>query len=129
MHHEREDGSGYPSGLKGDLINPYAKIIAVADVFDAITSNRIYKGKSSPFQAFDFFQTQGMSMFDQEVLWVFLNNIYIFYIGAKVKLNSGAEGKIVYIPPNSVSKPIIKSGKKFIDLAEHDFQITECYFR
>ncbi|RCX13818.1 HD-GYP domain-containing protein (c-di-GMP phosphodiesterase class II) [Anaerobacterium chartisolvens] len=49
MHHEREDGTGYPVGLKADKIHEFAKIIAVADIYDAMTSDRAYREKESPF--------------------------------------------------------------------------------
>src|SRR5690606_2276026 len=49
QHHEREDGSGYPLGLDSKKIHEFAKIIAVCDVYNAMTTERVYKGKQSPF--------------------------------------------------------------------------------
>jgi putative nucleotidyltransferase with HDIG domain len=50
MHHEKEDGSGYPFGIKGNQKNLYAKILTVADIYDAITSNRVYSKRQTPFE-------------------------------------------------------------------------------
>ena len=51
QHHERHDGTGYPRGLKGGKIHPYGRICAIADVFDALTSERSYKRRIEPFDA------------------------------------------------------------------------------
>jgi len=67
-HHERLDGSGYPNGLSGDEINLYAKIIAIVDVYDAMTQDRVYKTGVIPFEAFEMFQTLGVRIFDIEIL-------------------------------------------------------------
>lgn len=71
MHHENEYGSGYPIGLKGNEINRYAKIIAIADVYDALTSERIYKKRNTPFDAFKEIIRMGYNKFDTKVLMTF----------------------------------------------------------
>ncbi len=126
MHHERMDGSGYPSGISGSAVSRYAKIIAVADVFDAMTTKRIYKGRCTPIEAFDMFQTLGIGIFDTEVLYAFLNNIAVHYVGAKVRLNTGEMGEIVYLPPHSLTEPIVKTGEKYIDFStETEYAILD----
>ena len=70
-HHERLDGSGYPFGLKGDDIHLYGKIIAIADVFDAMRSKRSYKEMSSRDEAFDFLIHSTGSHFDPELMAIF----------------------------------------------------------
>jgi HD-GYP domain-containing protein (c-di-GMP phosphodiesterase class II) len=67
-HHERWDGSGYPFGLKGDEIPIYARIFAVADVFDALTSNRSYRKRSTPAEAIAYLREQASILFDPEVV-------------------------------------------------------------
>jgi len=114
-HHERADGSGYPYGLMGDEIGLYAKIIAIADVYDAMTQDRVYKKGVNPFVAFEMFQTLGMGTFDVHVLNVFLKNISVNYTGLNVILENGECGEIVYIPPYEITKPIILNGSRFID--------------
>jgi HD-GYP domain-containing protein (c-di-GMP phosphodiesterase class II) len=57
MHHEREDGSGYPFGFNSERIHYYAKILAVVDTFDAMTSNRIYKKRQTPFDVLEMYES------------------------------------------------------------------------
>ena len=116
-HHERIDGAGYPEGLLGNDIEYYAKIIAIADVYDAMTQNRVYKNKVSPFDAFDMFLTVGLSQFDTIILHTFLKNLSVFYIGVNVLLSDGNKGKIVYVPPHNIVCPVVNVGLEYIDLS------------
>ncbi len=126
MHHEREDGSGYPLNLKGDQIGEYAKIVAVADIYDAMTSNRVYKEKGSPFEVFELMEKDAFGVFDQRVISAFLKNIGTYYIGDFVRISTGDIGEIIYINPNHISQPIIRANNKFIDLSlEKDVKILE----
>ena len=79
MHHERYDGSGYPLGLKGSQIDKYAKMVAIADVYDAMTAARVYRGALCPFKVIEMFEQEGLSMFDPEYLLVFMENIVQTY--------------------------------------------------
>jgi putative nucleotidyltransferase with HDIG domain len=117
LHHERIDGSGYPFGYSGSSISLLAKIVSVADVYDAITQNRVYKDKATPFDAFEIFLTTGKSMFDTTVLNAFLKNMAAFYVGSNVILNNGDTGKIVYVPPQDILSPIISVRSNYIDLS------------
>lgn len=117
-HHERVDGSGYPYGLRGDEISLYAKIIAIADVYDAMTQDRVYKKGVNPFAAFEMFQTLGMETFDIHVLNVFLKNIAVNFTGLNVIMENGERGEIVYVPPYEITKPIILNGSSFINLSD-----------
>ncbi|AUG57792.1 HD-GYP domain-containing protein [Acetivibrio saccincola] len=116
MHHEREDGSGYPIGAKSDRIHDFAKIIAVADIYDAMTSERVYKERESPFEVFELMEEKTLSQLSVEVVFTFLNNIASYYIGDLVMLDNGKIGEIVHINPRHVSKPIIKVDDKYLDL-------------
>ena len=71
MHHEREDGSGYPIGAKSDRIHDFAKIIAVADIYDAMTSERVYKERESPFEVFELMEEKTLSQLSVEVVFTF----------------------------------------------------------
>lgn len=117
MHHEREDGSGYPFGIKGPQIHEFGKIVAVADIYDAMTSNRAYRGKESPFEVFELMENDSFGILDPKVTGTFLNNIASYYIGDFVKLSTGDIGEIVYINPTHVSQPIVKADEIFIDLS------------
>lgn len=126
MHHEREDGNGYPLNLKGNQIHEFGKIIAVADIYDAMTSNRVYKDKESPFDVFEILENHTFGVLDQKVVGAFLKNIGSYYIGNFVKINTGNIGEIVYINPLHVSQPILKVDDEYIDLSiERKVKIVE----
>lgn len=117
MHHEREDGSGYPLGITGRCINLYSKIVAIADVYDAITSDRVYKRKVSPFHAFDEFINGMFGCFDTSILYLFLKNIASYYVGSKVLLSNKDIGEVMYINPQDISNPIVRIDSELIDLS------------
>lgn len=118
MHHEREDGSGYPFGLKSNQIHENAKIIAVADVYDAMTSKRVYRSKICPFDVIECIQRDYFRKLDQRIANIFLGNIASYYIGEFVKLSSGDIGEIIYINQNNISKPIVRTNQVYIDLSK-----------
>jgi putative nucleotidyltransferase with HDIG domain len=122
MHHEREDGSGYPMGIRSEQIHGYAKVIAVADTYDAMTSNRVYKEKESPFDALDEIIIKTFGTLDTKCVRAFMNNIASYYIGDRVRLNTGETAVIIYINPANISRPIVKVDEKFIDLS-YDYKI------
>ena len=119
-HHERMNGSGYPYQTSPDDLGLFPRIIAVADVFDAMISNRVYKSKVTPFDAFEMFQTVGYAQFDLSVLNAFLRHMPNYLVGAQVKLSNGKVGHIAYIPPHEVTKPIVTIESEIIDLANSD---------
>lgn len=89
MHHERLDGSGYPNGVAGDYIGEYAKIISIVDIYDAMTTNRVYKNKINPFEAFQIFLETGMNMLESSKVNVFILNLSSHLLGVKLKLIDG----------------------------------------
>ncbi|HHW60863.1 MAG TPA: HD-GYP domain-containing protein [Syntrophomonadaceae bacterium] len=118
MHHERADGSGYPLGLKGVKINNYASIVAVADVYDAMTSERIYSDKVSPYTAVETLWNDSFGKLDPRISKVFYDKITDFYVGNEVLLSNNERGLVVYIDPGQPTRPIIKVGDEFYNLAE-----------
>lgn len=126
MHHERADGKGYPYGIKGDNINKYAKIISVADVYDALTSERVYKKRITPFDTFRELIRIGYGYFDTKVLMTFLSNISCYYNGTNVKMNNGETGKVIFVAPQSISMPTVSINGKYFDLSQNrQLQIVE----
>lgn len=118
MHHEKCDGSGYPLGLKGDKINKYAKMVAIADIYDAMTSARVYRGPLCPFKVIQIFEEEGLTKYDPKYIMTFLTNVADTYMQSDVLLSDGRRGKIVYINKNEVSRPIVKCGEEFLDLSK-----------
>jgi putative nucleotidyltransferase with HDIG domain len=123
MHHERCDGSGYPSALRSSRIDSFAKIIAIADVYDAMTSARVYRPALSPFEAISTFESEGLQKYDPHYIMTFLEEIVQSYVGNRVRLSNKQEGEIIMINKQSLSKPIIQVGDQFIDLSK-DHKIT-----
>ncbi|MEA4845721.1 MAG: HD-GYP domain-containing protein [Clostridiaceae bacterium] len=117
MHHEREDGSGYPFGFKSDQIHYYAKILAVVDIYDAMTSDRVYKKRQPPFDVLEMYESEYLTKCDAGIMLTFLKHISSYYIGAMVRLSDGSTGEIVYINSNRISRPLVKSNDTIIDLS------------
>ncbi len=125
-HHERYDGSGYPSGLKGSDINLYGRIIAVADIFDAMTAVKSYQKQSSPFEAIEEILNCGFGALDPFICQAFMNNITNYYYGSFVRLNNELIGKIIYINPEEKTKPLVRCNNEFYNLSiDRNLQIVE----
>jgi HD-GYP domain-containing protein (c-di-GMP phosphodiesterase class II) len=118
-HHERIDGSGYPQGLKGDEISLFGKILSIADTYDAMISERVYKAKHTPFFVMETLIKEGIDKLDTSILLTFLKNIAEYYVGVQVKLNDGRAGEVVFIHPHSIHTPIVKVGDEYIDLEKN----------
>ena len=119
MHHERCDGSGYPFGIRNAKIDTYAKLVAIADVYDAMTSARVYRGPICPFKVIEIFENEGLQKYDTRFIMTFLENIVNTYMLHRVKLNNGTLGDVVFINRSSLARPTIKSKDDFIDLSLH----------
>ncbi|MDO5402243.1 MAG: HD-GYP domain-containing protein [Eubacteriales bacterium] len=126
LHHENCDGSGYPFHLTSSRIPPVAKIISIADVYDAMTAARVYRSSICPFHVIDIMAKDAYSKFDPAYLLPFLKNVVSSYIHNDVKLSNGEIGKVVLINDNAPSRPIIQCSRdKFIDLSkEPGLEIT-----
>lgn len=120
MHHERCDGSGYPLGLKNKQIDDFAKIIAIADVYDAMTANRCYRKGLCLFEVIATFEREGFVKYDSRYITTFLNRIADTYICNNVLLNDGTCGKIVLMNQKALSRPVIHTAtNEYIDLTKH----------
>jgi response regulator RpfG family c-di-GMP phosphodiesterase len=95
QEHEREDGSGYPEGLSGDQIVPYAKIIGLTDTYAGLTPARPERPGYLPFQAVGEITRNNREKFSPPLLRVLINKLSTFPIGSLVRLNSGAVGKVI----------------------------------
>lgn len=111
QHHERLDGSGYPRGDKDDKIAMNAQIIAVADVYHAMTSERVYRAKESPFTVIEMLMEEEFGKFDVKVVQALFNLINHLSIGMEVKLSNGKEATIVILHENAPLRPTVKLTK------------------
>jgi len=117
LHHERCDGSGYPLGVTIEKLPDFAKIVSIADVYDAMTAARVYRGPMCPFKVVAIFEEEGLQKYDSRFILTFLENIGQTYQNNKVRLNNGVTGDIVLIHREKISRPLIKCDNgSFIDL-------------
>jgi putative nucleotidyltransferase with HDIG domain len=124
-HHEHYDGTGYPAGLKGQKIPLYARYVAVADVYNAMTSKRPYRNEICPFNVIDGFEKEGLQQFDPAALFPFLSCLAQSMIGATVLLSDGSMGKIILLN-DRFTKPIVQVSTGFVDLVKRpDLEIKK----
>jgi len=107
-HHEKTDGSGYPKGLKDEEISLYAKMGAVCDVYDAITSNRPYKAGWDPAESLRRMAEWSKGHFDIRVFQAFVKSLGIYPIGSLVKLSSGKLAVVIEQTGKSLTTPTVK---------------------
>lgn len=117
-HHERCDGSGYPGGYRREQTEEFARIVAIADTYDAMTSDRVYRPAICPFEVIHMFEREGIVKYDVKFLLPFLEKAAQAYINAKVKLTNGEIGKVILINKEILSRPVVKVGDKFYDLSK-----------
>ncbi|MCI8746899.1 MAG: HD domain-containing protein [Lachnospiraceae bacterium] len=116
-HHERCDGSGYPGGFRGDQIEEFARIVAIADTYDAMTTDRPYRPAICPFDVIHMFEREGLVRYDVKFLLQFLEKAAHAYVNTKVKLSTGETGRVIMINRKELSKPVVKVGDKYYDLS------------
>jgi putative nucleotidyltransferase with HDIG domain len=117
QHHERVDGKGYPMAKTGADIHDYAKIVAVADVYSAMTSNRVYQEKQDLFVVLKELYRMSFGQLDPQAAQVFIKHMIPNFIGKSVVLSDGRSAIIIMINPSSFFKPLVKIKDQFIDLS------------
>ncbi|SDF35529.1 HD-GYP domain, c-di-GMP phosphodiesterase class II (or its inactivated variant) [Fontibacillus panacisegetis] len=128
QHHEREDGSGYPHGLSEKEIHPYAKITAVADVYTAMTSNRVYQSKQEFLTVLRELNSLSFGKLSAEPTQLLIKHLLPNFIGKKVTLSNGESGSIVMTNQTDFFRPLVQTNSKFIDLSkERDIIISEIF--
>lgn len=123
-HHERCDGTGYPGGYRREQIEPFARIVAIADTYDAMTSDRVYRAALCPFDVIHMFEREGIVKFDVEFLLPFLEKAVQAYLNTEVKLSTNEVGKVIMINHNEFSKPVVQVGDEFYDLSKEASDIV-----
>ncbi len=108
QHHERYDGSGYPSNLKDESISDFGRIIAIADVYDALTSDRPYRKALLPSDAMEYVMGGSGSMFDPQYVLKFTRKVAAYPLGTIVRLSNGSVGIVVLNYEDCCTRPRIR---------------------
>jgi len=116
QHHEREDGRGYPKGLVSNQIDPFSKIVAVADVFHAMLSTRVYQEAAPFYVALKQLQGDCFGKLDPNIVLVFLYKLMDSITGRTVMLSDGSIGKIIMVYPYDPLRSLVQVEDRLIDL-------------
>lgn len=119
QHHERNQGQGYPGGLKGSELDKMVHLLMIADVFDALTSDKPNREAYQTHQAVEMLMSRGGELFDLELLRHFISNIAAYPAGTHVCLNNGESGFVVGNTPGYALRPVVRIYYKGQDLAAH----------
>ncbi len=129
QHHEKNNGTGYYQGLKGSEIHPWANILAIGDVYDALTTDRVYREALLPHEGAEIVMGSSIGHLDYENVKVFTSKMSLYPIGTKVALSTGETGRVTSHQSSSPLRPVItiKRGSKewIVDLSKnHTIFIT-----
>lgn len=116
-HHERLDGSGYPEGLSGDQIPIEVQILSVADIYDAICSDRVYKQKDSGYLAgIELMESVYNGKLNPRIVLPFVYYLIEGFIGGQATLSNGDQAEVMMIHIDEPHRPLLRMGKRYIDL-------------
>lgn len=119
QHHERLDGSGYPFRLTGGKLHLYSKIVAVADIFHAMTLDRRYRGATSPYLVLEQLQQDSFGRLDPAIVRTLIQHTTQLSLGTRVKLSNRKMGEIVYADAHQPTRPIVSSNGEIINLIQN----------
>lgn len=117
LHHERCDGLGYPLGFDSSKIIDFAKIVSIADVYDAMTSPRVYRQALCPFYVIKHIESEGVQKYDPHFFLTFMEQILQTYINCNVRLSNGQVGTVIFINKNDLAYPVVNIDGTCIDLS------------
>ncbi len=128
-HHEKYNGNGYPDGISGIDIPLFGRILAVADVFDALVSDRPYRKALLPSEAIEHISGSSGQHFDPDIIDIFLEKISPYPVGSYVMLSNGQKGVVVENQPKYGLRPKVKiiddsTNPIYYDLSKENFDIT-----
>ncbi len=124
-HHERIDGGGYPNGIDGSKMHPLSKIVAVADVYSAMISSRVYQKKRDLLVVLKEMHNLSFTQFDPKITQTFIRHMLPCFVGKRVSLKDGRIGSIVMMNPVDLFHPLIRIDDQFVDLAHEKPELRE----
>lgn len=128
QHHEREDGTGYPQGLRSEEIHPYAKIVAVANTYVEMTAPDRTKGKPGLLTVLRKVYELGFGELDEQVVQALTRNLLPHFIGKQAFLSNGETATIVWNNPSDFFRPLVQVQDQFRDLSvERDIAVEEIF--
>jgi len=107
QHHERYNGTGYPRKLQGEEISLFARIVAIADVYDALVADRPYRKRMLPHEAFEFLMAYSYTHFDHDLIKIFLQHIPPYPVGTMVRLNNGEKAVVIKQNAKILLRPVV----------------------
>ena len=111
-HHEKYDGSGYPRKLKGEQIPLFSRIVAIADVYDAISNDRVYKRKFSPDKVYRQIAQLGSTHFDPAIMEKFVSHLALYPNGSGIILNTNHKGIVIGQNKLLPQSPVVRIFRK-----------------
>ncbi|MNP15623.1 Cyclic di-GMP phosphodiesterase response regulator RpfG [compost metagenome] len=118
QHHEKIDGTGYPMHVNATKIHIYAKIVGLVDIFHAMTLNKAYRKRQSPYLVLEQIHTESFGKLDPELVQIFINKVTEFNNGTKVRLSNDQIGEIVFSNNNYPTRPMISVNGEIINLEQ-----------
>lgn len=118
QHHERYNGGGYPSRLTGNEIDYFAAIVAIADVYDAMTADRCYRRGICPFEVISTLEKE-RECYEPGILYTFMKRTVEAYINTEVMLSNGERGRVVLLNNDQPSRPMVLVGNTMHDLSKN----------
>jgi len=117
QHHERENGGGYPHGITGDRMDYFSKIVAVADIFHAMTTKRVYKDAMPFYLVIRQMQEDSFGVLDPTICKLFVRRIMELAVGDEVMLTDGRRARVLNVNPLDILNPLVTIGKDYVDLS------------
>lgn len=125
QHHERDDGTGYPLQFPGSKIHRYAKIVAIADIFHAMSTNKPYKHAVSPYLVMEQIISDSFGQLDPEMVRIFVGQLSKIPLGSLVRLNDHRIGVVVFQDPLHPTRPIVNVNGNMIHLSKERSYVIE----
>ena len=124
LHHEKLNGSGYPYMLSGDDIPIHVRIVTLCDIFNAISSNRAYKGRINADEALETIRAEAIYELDRDIYYHLLKVVNIYPVGTIVELSNGEIGIIIQENPDAQTRPVVqiirdKKREEIIDMMDY----------